>query len=161
MSIGLKITRQIRGALMAVSAAFIAMATALATLNALARRLALGVAWSEELTSYFVVLLVYLAIPYLEGNGDQLCITAIDLAVKSDTGQRILNYIRGLVTSAACVMLTYYGFVVTLTAFERSQVTYVLHMPKGILYGIATLTLALTVIVWLVIMICNKGEFDE
>ena len=58
-------------------------------------------------------------------------------------------------------MLTYYGFSVTLTAFERSQVTYVLHMPKGILYGIATLTLALTVIVWLVIMICNKGEFDE
>jgi TRAP-type C4-dicarboxylate transport system permease small subunit len=161
MSIGLKITRQIRVFLMAISSTFIAMATALATLNALARRLALGVAWSEELTSYFVVLLVFLAIPYLEGKGDQLCITAIDLVVKGETGQRILNYIRGLATSAACVMLTYYGFSVTLTAFERSQVTYVLHMPKGILYGIATLTLALTVIVWLVIMICNKGEFDE
>ena len=63
MSIGLKITRQIRVFLMAISSTFIAMATALATLNALARRLALGVAWSEELTSYFVVLLVFWPFP--------------------------------------------------------------------------------------------------
>lgn len=161
MNICLKITRQFRSLLMALSSVLIALAAVLATLNALARFMSSGVPWAEELTSYFVVLLVFLAIPFLEGKGDQLCITAIDLLVKGKTGQRILNYIRGLVTGAAAVMLSYYGFTVTLNAFIRSQVTYVLHIPKGILYSIATITLALTVVVWLVIMICNKGEFDE
>ena len=48
-----------------------------------------------------------------------------------------------------------------LKAFKRNQLTYILQLPKGVLYGIVMLCLFITVIVWLVIMICNKGEFEH
>ena len=76
-------------------------------------------------------------------------------------GQRILNYIRGIITSVALCVIAYYGFNVMLKAFKRNQLTYILQLPKGVLYGIVMLCLFITVIVWLVIMICNKGEFDH
>ena len=161
MQICLKVTRKINKFLMGISAILIALATALATVNAFMRFFSSGVAWSEEMTSYCVVLLVYLAIPLLELTGDQLNITAIDLVVKGKTAQRVLNYIRGLVTGSAMVILAYYGFTVMSNAFMRSQVTYVLHIPKGILYGLTTGCLVLAVLAWLVIMIFNKGDFDE
>ena len=96
-----------------------------------------------------------------EGTGDQLCITAIDSWVKNPIGQRILNYIRGIITSLALCTIAYYGFNVMLKAFKRNQLTYILQLPKGVLYGIVMLCLFITVIVWLVIMICNKGEFEH
>lgn len=156
-----KCTRYARSFLMTVSAAFIGLSTLLATVNAIARFMSKGIPWTEELCAYFVVMLVYFALPQLEGSGDQLCITAIDMVVKGKTGQRILNYLRGVFTGAAMLLLSYYGFQVMMKAVQRSQVTYVLQFPKSVLYGAATFCLAITVIVWLVIMICNKGEFDE
>ena len=117
--------------------------------------------WAEELYTYCVVMMVYLALAHLEGSGDQLCITAIDMWVKGKTGQRILNYIRGILTSAALVILGWHGIDVMLKAFKRSQVTYILHMPKGILYAVAMGSLFISVLVWVVLMICNKGDFDD
>lgn len=147
--------------LMAVSAAFIGMSAVLATYNALARMFASGVPWAEELCSYLVVLMVYLSIPFLEFTGDQLCITAIDSIVKKRSGQRILNYLRGILTGASMLMLSYYGYEVMLKAFKRNQLTYTLNIPKGYLYAIAAGCLFITVLLWLVIMTCNKGEFAD
>lgn len=144
-----------------ISGAFIGMATALAALNAILRFMGLGLSWADELYIYFVVLMVYLILPQLEGTGDQLCITAIDSWVKNETGQRILNYIRGLLTGGALCVIAYYGFNVMLKAFKRNQVSYILQLPKGVLYGIVMICLFITVVVWLVLMICNKGEFDN
>ena len=79
MQVCVKITRYVRTFLFSISALLIAVATALATLNAIVRFAGKGFTWSEELCSYCIVLMVYLAIPYLEGAGDQLCISAIDL----------------------------------------------------------------------------------
>ena len=157
----LKISRYIRRGMFVISGAFIGMATALAALNALLRFFGLGLSWADELYVYFIVLMVYIGLPQLEGTGDQLCITAIDSWVKNQTAQKILNYIRGVITSVALCVIAYYGFNVMLKAFKRNQLTYILQLPKGILYGIATLCLFITVLIWLVIMICNKGEFDH
>ena len=143
-----------------ISAVFIAAATAIASINAILRFCGVGFGWADELYTYLVVLMVYLSLAWLEGAGDQLCITAIDSLVKSTKGQRILNYIRGIFTDAALVILGYYGINVMLKAFQRNQLTYILQLPKGILYAIAMACLLITVIVWLVIMICNRGEFD-
>ena len=154
------ITRRIRKILFAISALFIAAASAIASINAILRFCGVGFGWADELYTYLVVLMVYLALAHLEGTGDQLCITAIDSLVKSKKGQTILNYIRGIITSAALITLGYYGINVTMKAFQRHQVTYILQLPKGILYAIAMACLLITVLVWLVIMICNKGQFD-
>ncbi len=162
MQICVKASRTVCKGLFFVSAILIAIATAFASFNALTRFfLDLTFNWADELCTYCVVMMVYLAIPMLEHTGDQLCITAIDLWVKNPTGQRILNYIRGIVTGAAMVILSYHGFNVMLKAFKRSQVTYILQLPKGVLYAIAMACLAIAVLVWLVIMICNKGDFDH
>lgn len=161
MQVIVKATGYVRRFLMAVSAICIAVSTVFATINAIARFTVSGFSWAEELCTYCIVLMVYLALPHLEGTGDQLCITAIDLWVKGKTGQRILNYIRGIITSVTMAVLGYYGLQVMLKAFKRSQVTFVLQLPKGVLYGIAAACIAITLIIWLVLMICNKGEFDE
>lgn len=148
--------------LFVISAILIAVATGFAAFNSLTRFcLDLTFNWAEELCTYCVVLMVYLAMPMLEHTGDQLCITAIDLWVKGSVGQRILNYIRGVITSVAMVILGYNGISVMLKAFKRNQVTYILQIPKGYLYAIAMGCILISVLVWLVIMICNKGEFDN
>ena len=161
MQVCVKITRYVRTFLFSISALLIAVATALATLNAIVRFAGKGFTWSEELCSYCIVLMVYLAIPYLEGAGDQLCISAIDLWVKGKTGQRILNYIRGIITSVIMVVLGYLGLDVMMKAFKRNQVTYVLQMPKGVLYAIAMICIVVALVVWVVLMLCNKGDFDH
>ena len=156
-----KITRYVRRFLFAISALLIAVSTGFAAFNAIARRFGASFTWAEELYTYCVVMMVYLALAHLEGSGDQLCITAIDMWVKGKTGQRILNYIRGILTSVALVILGWHGIDVMLKAFKRSQVTYILHMPKGILYAVAMGSLFISVLVWVVLMICNKGDFDD
>lgn len=157
-----KVSRWVCRILFVISAALIAVATGFAAFNALTRFfLDLTFNWAEELCTYCVVLMVYLAIPGLEHTGDQLCITAIDLWVKGSLGQRILNYVRGLITGAAMVILGWNGYSVMLKAFKRNQVTYILQLPKGALYAIAMGCMAIAVLVWLVIMICNKGDFDN
>lgn len=149
-------------ALFAVSAVLIAAATGFAAFNAITRFfLDLTFNWAEELCTYCVVLMVYLVIARLEFTGDQLCITAIDLWVKNATAQRVLNYIRGILTGAALTILGWHGISVMLKAFKRHQVTYILRLPKGILYAVALGCLAITVLVWLVLMICNKGDFEH
>lgn len=144
-----------------ISAVLIAIATALATANAIARFFGEGFTWTEELCSYCIVLMAYLAIPYLEGANDQLCISAIDLWVKGKAGQTVLNYIRSLVTGAVLVLMGWNGVDVMLKAFRRNQLTYVLHMPKGILYAVAMICLLVGVLTLVVIMVCNKGEADK
>ncbi len=157
-----KASRAVCKVLFVVSAILIAIATAFAAFNSLTRFcLSLTFNWAEELCTYCVVMMVYLAMPMLEHTGDQLCITAIDLWVKKPLGQRILNYFRGLVTGAAMVILGWNGFNVMLKAFKRNQVTYILQLPKGVLYAIAVACLVIAVLVWLIIMICNKGDFDN
>lgn len=156
-----KIMRHIRHFMFMLSAVLIAIATALATVNAIARFFGEGFTWTEELCSYCIVLMAYLAIPYLEGANDQLCISAIDLWVKGKVGQTVLSYIRSLVTSVVLVIMGWHGVDVMLKAFRRNQLTYVLHMPKGILYAIAMVCLVVGVLTLLVIMICNKGEADQ
>ena len=62
MQVCVKITRYVRTFLFSISALLIAVATALATLNAIVRFAGKGFTWSEELCSYCIVLMVYLAI---------------------------------------------------------------------------------------------------
>ena len=156
-----KAIRYVRRGFFVVSAAFIAVASALAAVNAILRFMGIGFGWADELYIYLVVLMVYLALPQLEGTGDQLCISAIDSWVKGKVGKKVINYFRQLVTGAALVTLAYYGLQVMIKAFSRNQLTYILMLPKGILYAIAVLSIVVAVIVILIIMICNKGEFDD
>lgn len=156
-----KAARYIRKGFFIVSATFIALASAIAAINAILRFMGVGFGWADELYNYLVVLMVYLALPQLEGTGDQLCISAIDSWVKGKIGKKILNIFRQIVTGGTLVILVYYGIQVMLKAFSRNQVTYILMLPKGILYAIATLGLAVAVIMLLVLLICNKGEFDD
>lgn len=162
MQASVKASRWVCKSLFLISAILIAIATGFAAFNAITRFfLDLTFNWAEELCTYCVVLMVYLAIPRLEFTGDQLCITAIDLWVKSPKAQRILTYVRGVITGAALVILGWNGIDVMLKAFKRNQMTYILQLPKGTLYAIAMGCLVIAVLAWLIIMIFNKGEFDN
>ena len=157
----LKILRSIRHILFSISAILIAFATAVATLNAIVRFFGVSFTWAEELCSYGIVLMVYLALPYLEGAGDQLTISAIDLWVKGEIGQRILRYIQGIITSVVMVILGYHGLDVMMRAFRRSQVTYVLQIPRGALYAIVLVCILVALLTWIALMLFRKGDYDE
>ncbi len=156
-----KITRHIRRILYSISVVFITIATALAAVNSILRFVGVGFPWADELYVYLIVLMVYLALPQMEGAGDQLCISAIDSWIKGEKGKKILNYFRQIVTCGALTLLAYYGMQVMIKAFTRKQLTYILMLPKGILYAIAVISIAAAIFALLVIMIFNKGEFDD
>ena len=158
----IKTTRNISRFLWSVAGFFVIASTLIITANTIMRYF-FGdpFTWSDELSTYLVIIMVFLALPFLEYSGNQLCIGAILSIVKSEKGRRILVYVRGLLTLGATSIMTYFGFSVTYRAYERALVTYVLHIPKYITYGITAACFVITIIVWLVIMGFRKGEYDK
>jgi len=111
---------------------------------------------SEELATYMVLLMSFLMIPVLFAKNKHL---AIDILVSTMKNKRI---VQGLyLVQAACSVflfgiLTYYGTRVTAMAFNFHTGTPTLHMPKYLFFGVCTATLAITVLVWIIIVFLNK-----
>ena len=154
--------RMINRALWIAAGFLILFSTILAGINVVVRNIFISsFPWAEELCTFAVILLVYLALPYLESSNNQLCIGVIFSIVKSDKGRKVLVYIRGFITMAASALITYYGIIVTYRTMLRMVITPVLQMPKGVFYAIMAACFALTIITWLVILTAKKGIYDE
>lgn len=148
--------------LLSVAAVFICVSTFFAAINAILRfTVGAGVPWSEELCSYLIVMLVFIAISYLEYTDKQLSIGILNNFLKNDLAKRVITIIRGLITMGFLGMLFYYGLEVTQKAYERNTVTFVLQMPRFILYGIVTVCFAIAIISWIVNIIIRKGEIKD
>ena len=144
-----------------IGALFIFLSTLLAAINAILRfTIGAGFPWSEELCSYFVVMLVFICIPYLEYSDKQLSIGVLNSILKNKTAKKVITIIRGLFTLGFLAVLVYLGVEVAQKAFDRETVTFVLQIPRFILYSIVTAFFALAIISW-IIVICRKGEFRD
>lgn len=148
--------------LLTIAAIFIFLSTVLAALNAILRfTVGAGFPWAEEACSYLIVMLVFVGVSYLEYTDNQLCIGVLNGVLKSDKIKNIITIIRGLITIGFMGMLVYYGVQVTQKAYLRDTVTFVLQMPRFILYGIVTLCFIIAILSWLVIIIFKKGAIKE
>ena len=114
----------------------------------------------DELALYFVVILVFLVMPYLELFDDQLCISTILSAVKSVKWRKVLTYIRGVITFGLASIMTVVGYDVMIRSFNRNVITAVLRFPKGILYGLMAICFAISAISWILIML-RKGAYSS
>ncbi len=148
--------------LVRLGAIFIFISTLLAAVNAILRfTVGAGFPWSEELCSYLIVLSVFVLISYLEFTDKQLCIGVLNGFLKNESIKRVITIVRGLITMGFMGMLAYYGVLVTQKAFSRMTVTFVLQMPRFILYGIVTACFILAILSWIVIIFFEKGDIKE
>ncbi len=144
-----------------LAAIFIFLSTFLAAVNAILRfSIGAGFPWSEELSSYFVVMLVFIALPNLEYTNRQLSIGVLNSFVHNPTVLKGIAIFRGLITLGFLGMLVKLGIDITQKAHMRETVTFVLQMPRFLLYGTVTLFFVIAILSW-VIVICKKGEFKN
>jgi len=135
--------------------------TLLSTVGVIARYLFKApIVWGDELCVYAIILMVFVTLPGLEWEDNQLNISAILSLVKSQTGRTILVYIRGVITVVFNGVLAYFGFVMAQRTIARAVLTPVLRFPKGIPYYIVAACFAISVIVWIVIML-RKGRYGN
>ena len=115
---------------------------------------------ADELALYLVVILVFIAMPFLELFNDQLCISTILSLVHSEKLRKALIYIRGVITLGLTSIMAVVGFDVTARSFNRNVITAVLRFPKGILYGIVAVCFVIAAITWVLILM-RKGVYSN
>ena len=118
------------------------------------------IVWGDELCVYAVILMVFVCLPGLEWEDNQLNISAILSVVKSQAGRTALIYIRGVITMLFNGVLAYFGFVMAQRTISRAVLTPVLRFPKGIPYYFVAICFAISVIVWIIIML-RKGKYGN
>lgn len=118
------------------------------------------IVWSTELCLFAVIGMVYLAMPVLEYQNDQLTISAILKWVKGEKGRKILVFIRGIITIITSAVISYYGFVIAFRSISRNILTPTLRFNKGYFYLLVAICFAISVLVWLVIFL-RKGEYED
>lgn len=144
-----------------IAGVLILFSTLLSTAGAAARYLFKApIVWGTELALFCVIGMVYLAMPVLEYENNQLTISAILKWVKTEKGRKILVYIRGIITMATSAIISYYGFTIALRTISRNILTPTLGFNKGVFYLIVAVCFAISVLVWIVIFI-RKGEYKN
>ena len=151
----------ITGVMEFIAGVLIFFSTILSTVGAAARYIFKApIIWGTELSLFCVIGMVYLAMPVLEYENNQLTISAILKWVKTEKGRKILVYIRGIITIATSAIISYYGFTISLRTISRNILTPTLGFNKGIFYLIVSICFAISVLVWIVIFI-RKGEYKD
>ncbi len=140
----------------------LAVSTFLAALNAILRYgFKAGMPWSEEVCTYLCILLTFLAISWLETEDRHLSIDIFNTTVKSEVVKKIIYIVRGIITLGIFAILIKSGFGTIKSTFQTQAVTYVLQIPRYILYTIVVGSYALFIIGWLAILFCNRGSKFE
>ena len=153
---------KVLSALLTASALLTVISAVISSMNAISRRVFVhNFGWSEETCIYCVVTAVYLAIPYLELHGLQICIDILNNVVKNKTVLKTLYIIFGIADTVVFILLFYYGLGAIKTAYASQIVSEYIRMPKYILYTIAEVAFALPIVSWLIVFICNKGDKVE
>ena len=145
--------------LFTVSAALLGASTLMTFVNSICRKLlSFSFPWSEELSTYGVVISIFFALPYLELRDEQLCIKLFSSIVKEKTVIKTIFVLRGLLTLALCYFAGRYGFAAALAAVKTNVETFILHWPKAIFYYIAASGFCLVLVSWITILLFNKGD---
>jgi TRAP-type C4-dicarboxylate transport system permease small subunit len=144
--------------ILAIASVLLCISVFFSTINAICRSVfSISLPWAEELCTYLVVLVVFLAIPYLEFSNSQLSIGILDAKLKNPLSKKIIYILQGAVIIVIMSILVYYGVSVTQNAYINNIVTYVLRLPRAFFFSVAVASLILVIINWVTIIFFNKG----
>lgn len=118
-------------------------------------------AWAEELCTYICTLVVFITFAWLETEDQQLCIDLVTSTVKNKTVLLVLYVLRGIVTMVITGILIRYGISAMLTAFNLGTVTYVLKLPRYIMYAVVNFGYICVMLGWVSVLLLNKGRKFE
>ena len=144
------ISRALLG-LSGISATLLFIATVLSAYNSFARVvLNTGVTWIEELACYVAGFIMFIMLPVLEYNDQQLSIAFLDEKLKKyPLGRKIIFWIRGIVTIVLYAILVRAGVGVFQRNFDIGAKSPILEFSYGTLYLILWICLVLVIVAWL------------
>lgn len=115
-----------------ISAACLIVMTCLTFANILARYVfSASFSFSEEVTTYLFVLLSLMGAAIAAKRGSHLGFTLVcDMA--SPAVQRIMKIVSYLFSVTFCALLLYYGLLMTISQYQRRQITAGMQWPEWI-----------------------------
>jgi len=117
-----------------------------------------SIAWTEELSTLLIVMLVYIILISLEVDNDQLSIGIIDsFLIDKPVIKRILRAFRWALTIAVYILLVNASLAIIKQNYELQSVTSVLQLPQFLLYTIVAVCMVLTIIISIVKLVRDKG----
>lgn len=114
--------------------------------------------WAEELCTYIIVLVVFQTFAWLETEDQQLCIDLITSVVKNQKVLLFLHVLRGILTLIITGLLVKYGWDSMMTAYRLGTSTYVLLIPRYIMYIFVLFGYVCVMLGWLSVLLLNKGR---
>lgn len=104
-----------------------------------------SLAWSEELTRYCFIYLVFIGISYAVKKRRHLNLT-IFINILNNKGKKTLNLFSDLLFLLFAVFILSYGVGLTIDTFKFEQITPSLGIPMGVIYAGVPIGMALTII---------------
>lgn len=142
-----------------IAGAMIALASLMACINVVSRYcFHHSFAWAEELCTYMCTLVVFLVFAWLETEDQQLCIDLVTSTVKNKTVLLVLYVLRGIVTLVITAILIRFGIAAILNAFNLGTVSFVLKLPRYIMYCVVVFGYVCVMLGWLSVLLLNKGR---
>lgn len=118
-----------------------------------------SIAWTEELSTLLIVMLVFIILVSLEADNDQLSIGIIDsFLIDKPVIKRILRAFRWALTIGVYFLLVNAGLAIIKQNYEIKSVTSVLQFPQYLLFAIVALCMVLTIIISIVKLVRDKGD---
>ena len=114
--------------------------------------------WAEEACTYACTLSVFLVFAWLETEDQQLCIDLLTSSVKNEKVLLILHILRGVVTLVVTGLLIKYGLASAATAYSLGTVSYVLKIPRFVMYCMVIFGYICVMLGWLSVILLNKGR---
>ena len=142
-----------------VAGALVLLAVILACVNVVSRYcFNHSFSWAEEFCTYLCTLVVFLVFAWLETEDQQLCIDLVTSTVKNKTVLLVLYILRGIVTLVITALLIRYGVTALVKAYDMGTVTYVMKLPRYIMYGVVIFGYVCVMLGWLSVLFLNKGR---
>lgn len=104
-----------------------------------------SLSWSEELTRYCFIVMVFIGISYAVKVNKHIKIDLI-YSIINDKKKKILGIFSMIVFILFSLYLVYHGAIVTQKMFSLGQISPALHIPSGLLYSVIPIGLSLTTI---------------
>ena len=159
----LKAIAKVDDILFTIATVFLAGGCGLAVINALFRKaFNMALPWAEELSTYLVVMMLFLAFAHLERLDRHLCIDILMTSLRNkEKARRFFRVLRSVWTIIVMAILLWYGVFLAHNMVLSQVSTYVLRWPRAPFFMILLVGYAMTVLVYVNIIVKRGGEFDD
>ena len=154
----LKIITKIDDILFIAATAFLAAGCGLAVINAFFRKVFnMGLPWAEELSLYMVVMMLFLAMPYLEQIDRHLCIGILMSKLKTEKSKNFFRIVRSVWTIAVMGILFRFGITLAKAMVASHVATNILRWPRLPFFSALLIGFIMIIAVYICIIIVKKG----